>query len=137
MNKSDSYSDIINLSRPVSRRHIPMTMHDRAAQFAPFAALTGFEDATDETARLTDRRVERTFEEERTLNAQLRLIHQAIPSRPRVKLLCFVPDRYKQGGSYRTLEGEVRAVDDTGRTMIFTDGRRIPLDNIYSIDLLI
>ncbi len=131
--KMDNYDDIINLERPVNIVHKPMSRHDRAAQFAPFAALTGYDSAINETARLTDSKIELSEEELRELGEKIMLLDRMSNDKPLADFVYFVPDLRKEGGSYVTVTGNVRKIDDFERVVIFTDGRKINLDDIFSI----
>ena len=124
------YDDIIDLPRPKSK-HEPMPMSDRAAQFSPFAALTGYSDAIDETARLTDRRIELSEEESAELDYKQQ--HFAALDAPTVAVTYFVPDERKTGGAYVTHTGTLKRIDEIERTMVFNDGVRIPIVEIISI----
>lgn len=128
------YDDIIDLPRPVSPRRAQMPLSGRAAQFAPFAALSGYDGAVQETARLTDRCIELDEESLTALNHQLTLLMSAITEQPEVTLTVFEPDEKKTGGAYRSVTGKVRRIDETGREVILTDGRRIPLDRVYEME---
>ncbi len=127
------YDKIQNLPHHVSASRRQMSQRDRAAQFSPFAALTGYEDAIAETARLTDQPVERTEEDARRLNQQMQILIERIQEQPPVDITYFVPDRKKSGGSYETVSGKVRRVDCYEQMIIYTDGRRIPMQMIYRI----
>lgn len=129
-----SYEDIIGLPRHVSPRRKPMPLMGRAAQFAPFAALTGFEEEIDETARLTDRCPELTEEDFLRLNSQLYELMGRLHEHPEVTLTCFEPDKKKPGGAYRSVTGSVRRIDETEQVVILTDGRRVPFGRIHRID---
>lgn len=128
----DDYSDIINLSRPKSKR-LPMSLHDRAAQFAPFAALSGYEEAIAETARLTDSRPEPDEETAARLNEAIKSIMENISKKPKVTLLYFVPDELKEGGAVLPFSGSVRRVDLVSGKMIFTTGEEIPLGDVIDL----
>ncbi len=128
------YDDIINLPRPDSTRHARMSPLGRAAQFAPFAALTGFDDCIDETARLTDRCPELTEEDFLRINAQLCDLMGRLHEQPEITLTCFEPDEKKPGGAYRSVTGQVRRIDEVGKSVVFTDGRVIPFGKIHGID---
>ena len=130
------YDDIIDLPRHVSPRRTRMSPLGRAAQFAPFAALTGFEDEIDETARLTDRCPELTEEDFLRLNGQLCELMGCLHEQPEVALTVFEPDEKKPGGAYRSVTGAVRRIDETGQTVILTDGRVIPFGKIHGIERL-
>lgn len=135
MMKADNYEDIIFLSRPVSEKHPPMPLHDRAAQFAPFAALTGYDAAISETARLTDHRIEPDEDTARQLDEQLSRIRECLAERPAVEITHFIPDAHKQGGKYVTVSGNVRRVDTYTGELVLTDRRRIPLADILRVTL--
>ena len=129
------YDDIINLSRPQYEDLPPMPVHDRAAQFSPFAAFVGYDAVIDETIRLTDNRRELTEDEERELNASLRLLMDSITRHPKVTVTYFVPDERKSGGSYREKTGIVRGVNENANTLVFADGTVILITDLYSITL--
>ena len=130
------YEDIIDLPHHVSQRRTPMSRLDRAAQFSPFAALTGFDGAIAETGRLTDREAELTEGSLAFLDEKLRLVQAAIHTRPEVSVTFFLPDARKDGGSYETHTGRVKKVDTYERTLVFTDGQIIPLERIYGLELM-
>ena len=120
-NNNHEYDDIIDLPHPTSRKHPRMSLHDRAAQFAPFAALTGHEAAIKETARLTDRKAELSDEMSAELNDQI------------IAVTSFVPDEKKSGGEYVTCSGIVKKIDGFQREIIMQDGMAIPMDQISRI----
>lgn len=124
------YDDIIDLPRPKSK-HEPMPMSDRAAQFSPFAALTGYGDAIDETARLTDHRIELSEEERAELDYKQQYL--ATLDAPTVTVTYFVPDERKSGGAYVTHTGVLKRVDEVERMVVFKDGLRVPLDEVMDI----
>lgn len=125
------YDDIIDLPRPKSK-HEPMPMSDRAAQFSPFAALTGYGDVIDETARLTDRRIELSEEESAELDYKQQYL--ATLDAPTVTVTYFVPDERKSGGAYVTHTGVLKRVDEIERMMLFMDGTRVELDDVMGIE---
>ena len=125
------YDDIIDLPRPKSK-HEPMPMSDRAAQFSPFAALTGYGDAIDETARLTDARIELSEEERAELDYKQQYLSTLDSTM--VTVTYFVPDSRKSGGAYVTHTGVLKRVDEVERMMVFNDGVRIPIAEIISIE---
>ena len=127
------YDDIIHLSRPVSKKHPPMPMTKRAAQFLPFAALSGFEGEIAEAARLTE--AARSLGEDAlaALDEQLTLLRQRLPDQPQITITRFVPDEKKAGGHYETLTGQVRRLDEIGRALILTDGTKVDLDAIVEL----
>ena len=127
------YDDIIDLPRPVSRKHPPMPMMKRAAQFLPFAALTGFEGEIAEAARLTENAPELGEDALVALDEQLDLLRQRLAERPEITVTRFLPDERKAGGHFETLTGQVRRVDEAGRALILTDGVRIDLDTVVEL----
>lgn len=128
------YDDIITLAHPVSSVHPQMSRADRAAQFSPFAALTGYEEAIAETGRITDARVELEEDARSLLDEKLRQIQERIEELPEVSVTCFLPDGQKDGGSYATVRNRVRKIDPYERVMIMQDKSRIPLDEIVEIE---
>ena len=131
--KNNSYDDIINLPHPVSKNHPQMPFRDRAAQFAPFAALTGHDAAIKETARLTDERLELSEEVIAQLNEKINIIRNNIGIEQNVSITYFIPDEKKAGGSYVTYSGIVKKVDEYEHTMIMTDQTVIPIERISDI----
>lgn len=127
------YDDIKGSSRPVYREYPAMTAHDRAAQFSPFAALTGYEDAVTETARFTGSRRELTDDEENDLNVKLNEIENALPESRGLRITYFKPDDRKDGGSYVTVYGTVRIIDHYSNELVMTDGMRILINDLAEI----
>ena len=130
------YDDIIDLPHHVSATRPHMPMIDRAAQFSPFAALSGYEDAVKETARLTDERPELTEDEKALLNNQLQRLADSIDRQPQVTLTYFQPDQKKAGGAYVTVTGRLKKIDDYESALILAGGARILIENILSIELM-
>ena len=130
MNK---YDDIINLPHHVSSTRKPMTMYNRAAQFAPFAALTGYDDAIKETSRLTDKKIEISDELKNELNQKIKFISDNIKLKPKVTITYFVSDNKKSGGVYKTISGNVRRIDEVEKCLLFTNKLIIYFDDIISI----
>ena len=128
------YDDIIRLPHPASARHRPMTLLNRAAQFSPFAALTGYEDLVDETARLVDRRLSLSDEQLRQLNETLRELSTRLREEPQVCIVYFAQDPFKDGGFYRTEAGVLKAIDPVQQTVTFRDGPTIPMRDIYRVE---
>ena len=131
---SGKYDDIIHLPRPVSTRHPPMARLDRAAQFSPFAALTGYEDAIEEEARLTEEKIQLSDSQQEALNSSLQALARRIGEKPRVRLGCFEPDERKAGGAYVTRQGRVRRLDPQRGVLILEDGERIRFADILRLD---
>ncbi|HHX66618.1 MAG TPA: YolD-like family protein [Gallicola sp.] len=129
----NKYDDIINLPRHVSTKRQPMPIESRAAQFAPFAALKGYDDAVKETARLTDNRVELGETTHSILNSNLQWIKYHIKDKPKASFTYFIPDERKQGGCYVTITGNVRRIDEQNQVIILTNGNKIPIDEIIKI----
>lgn len=134
-----NYEDILYLSHPQSASHPPMPHYNRAAQFAPFAALTGYEESIREEARLTEVRRGRSDKELMVLSEKLLHIQQFLRHRspsepaPLLSVTCFQPDKKKSGGAYITVTGPVKRIDDYERCIIMDDGSRIPFADIYDI----
>lgn len=131
---SKNYDDIIHLSRHVSKTRPKMSAIDRAAQFAPFAALTGYDSAVKETARQTDGRVELDESMKNDLSDRLQIITERIKEQPKISITYFQPDSKKKGGAYLTVIGIVKKIDEFERVVIMTDGRSISIDEIFSIE---
>ena len=127
------YDDIIHLPHHVyaTRPHMPMI--DRAAQFMPFRALTGYEDAVRETARLTDEKIELTEDEKAILDVRLQKLADEISSQPKVTLTYFRPDKKKAGGAYLTVTGQLKKIDDYEGALILMGGERILIEDILEI----
>lgn len=111
-----------------------MPERNRAAQFAPFAALSGYESVIRETERRTQTRPELAEDEIAELNARLQHLSDCLAAAPQVSITYFVPDRYKTGGSFRTVQGTVRKIDPIYHRLTLTDGREVPLDAITAIE---
>ena len=128
------YDDIINLPHHVSATHPRMTAINRAAQFSPFAALTGYDVAIKETARLTDERVELDEYTKEYLNDRLQIIADQLKENPEIAITHFQPDAKKNGGAYVTANGTAKKIDIYERVVIMTDGMAIPIYEIISIE---
>lgn len=135
------YSDIINKSRPVSYRHKKMSNYERAAQFSPFAALTGYDDAIVETARLTDSRIEPDEATINILNEKFAILREMLKNKTydvsdtscKVTVTYFVQDVLKEGGHYERYSGYVRTIDDYDRILIMHGGKNIKIADIIDI----
>ena len=134
MKGKTNYEDIINLPHHVSSKRPQMSMLDRAAQFSPFAALTGYDDAIHETGRLTDEKIELDEEALTALDMKYQILMDAFDDAPEVTITFFQPDKRKAGGKYLTATGAVKKVDDFERRITMQDGARIPMDDVLSID---
>ena len=131
---NNPYEDIMHLSRPVSSLHLPMSMHDRAAQFSPFAARTGDDAAIEETARLTDRQAELAESSTEALDKKIRAIQDTIDTMPETTVTFFEPDLRKAGGAYRTITERVKKIDEYEKVIILQDETRIAFARILSIE---
>ena len=128
------YNEIMGLPHHVSKTRPQMPMSDRAAQFAPFAALTGYDAAIKETGRLTVERIELDVEALSALNMKYQLLMEALDEAPEVTITYFQPDERKAGGKYVSAVGAVKKIDDFERRITMRDGTRIPMDDVLSID---
>ena len=130
---SGKYDDIIARPHPEPRTHPRMSLHDRAAQFSPFAALTGHSAAIAETGRLTDSRITLDESEMARVDAALQRLRELLPQAPAVSITYFVPDERKTGGSYQTITGVVRRIDTVNSVLLLTDQRAIPIPDILAV----
>lgn len=130
---SGRYDDILDLTHHVSKKRKQMSMHDRAAQFSPFAALTGYDAAIRETGRLTDRQIEHAADGAAMLDEKLRLLAARLAQQPEITVTYFVPDERKNGGAYVDARGRLRRIDRLGGALVLEDGTRIPFGRIYDI----
>ena len=131
----DRYAQILHHPRPVPQQRLPMPVRDRAAQFAPFAALTGYDDAIDETGRVVEQPIEPAQDALEELDAAIRKIRQTIDRQPEAAVTWFRRDSRKQGGSYICTRGRVKQVDVPGGLLLFTGGDAVPLQEITAISL--
>lgn len=131
---TSKYKDIIDLPHHQSLRRPRMAMIDRAAQFSPFAALTGHNDAIIETARLTDRKIELDEGTKSIINEKIQMISDFLFEKPTVTFTHFEPDIKKEGGTYLNTTGTVKRIDEFKREIILTDGRIILIEHIYDIE---
>ncbi len=127
------YDDMLYLPHHQSERHAHMPVAARAVQFAPFAALTGYEAAVEETARQTQTRSELSDDEIARLDLQMRLLQEKLSEHPTVTLTFFQSDEKKSGGAYLQYSGKVKKLDLYSRRLFFSNGDEIPLDDIYEI----
>ena len=131
---NDQYGDIIHLPHHVSKSRPQMSMEDRAAQFSPFAALTGYDAAILETGRLTEDKLELGEETQAILDRKQRYLAEIIDTKPEITVTYFVPDEKKSGGAYSTVTGFLKRIDEYERVLMLTDGRKIQLDAIFDIE---
>lgn len=130
----EKYKDIINLPHKQSSKRPHMSLLDRAAQFAPFAALVGYDDAIKETGRLTDERIEMSEENLAVLNTRYQILVDHLGEEPEVTITCFVPDIYKTGGSYIEKTGVAKKLDTYERMITMVDGTRILMDDVLTLE---
>ena len=130
----NKYSDIINLPHYQSKKRQPMSIHDRAAQFSPFAALTGHDEAIKETARLTDKKIELDETTKIQLNEKFNYIMEHIYNQPEITVTYFIPDSLKSGGMYVDFTGNVKKYDYLNRILHFTDATELKVDDILEIE---
>lgn len=128
------YDDIINLPNPTPTCRPRMSTLDRAAQFAPFAALTGYEAVVAEAARLTDARLELSEDMKTILNEKMQMIVDNLDNEPFVTITYFVPDKRKAGGAYVDVSGIVKEIDEYERCIVMTEGAKIPIEQIRAIE---
>ncbi len=147
MNNYEKYADIIELPHHRSAKRPHMSLENRAAQFSPFAALTGYEDAVKETARLTDARIELEEYDKAILDRQLHQIREQLQQNAgkwagaldntveqQLVITYFVPDIYKSGGAYETIVGVVRKLKEYEQLLVMSDGTEIPIQEILKIE---
>lgn len=128
------YDDIIGLPHHQSATRPHMPVIDRAAQFSPFAALTGYKAVITETARLTGRRIELDEDAKEAIEQKLRIVMEHIRERPEITVTWFRPDEKKDGGAYITVLGAVRRIDEYERTILMMDGTAIPIDDVAALE---
>lgn len=129
-----NYEDIADLPHHVSTVHPPMDIRNRAAQFSPFAALTGYEDAIAEEARLTDGQIELSDEMFSVINENLAFLYEHAADYPEIRIHYFKPDERKAGGSYLTVRGVLKKIDPYGQRIVLQDGSAIPFRDIMEIE---
>ena len=128
------YLDIIDMPHHVSPTRPQMSMMERAAQFSPFAALTGYDNAITETGLLTDERIGLDEDAKATLDMKHACLMEIINEQPKIYVTYFLPDTKKHGGEYVTVTGNLKRFDEYERLLIFTDGHKIPMDDIMDIE---
>lgn len=134
MRFDDKYDDILELPHHVSKTRPQMPMSDRAAQFAPFAALTGYEAAIRETGRRTEAKIDLGEDALAALNQRYLHLVEVLPQRPHISITYFCPDERKSGGAYITMTGIVAKADAAKRRLTLEDGTEIPLDDILTLE---
>ena len=131
-----NYDDIINLPHHVSSTREPMTLYNRASQFAPFSALTGYDEEIKETARLTDRKIELDEDTKNILNQKIIFLFNQINLKPKVNITYFVPDNKKNGGIYKSVFGNVKKIDNVNKIIYFYNLEKINIDDILSLEII-
>lgn len=130
----NNYDDIINLPHHVSSTRPQMSMIDRAAQFSPFAALTGYDAAIKETGRLTDEKIELDEEALSNLNMKFQALFERLDEQPDIAITYFKPDETKSGGAYRTTTDKIKKVDEYERIITTANGTKIPMDDVINLE---
>ncbi|MBQ7563601.1 MAG: hypothetical protein IJT16_06380 [Lachnospiraceae bacterium] len=133
MSKND-YSDIIDHPHYQSKTRPHMSLYDRAAQFAPFSALVGYDAAVDEAGRLTDRQIILDEDAITRLDESLRALSETAPEHPEIKVTCFIKDDKKEGGSYVEMTGRIKRINNYDNVIEFMDGKEIPFSDILEIE---
>ena len=129
----ENYNDIINLKRPVSK-HPKMSLYQRSAQFAPFAALTGYEGQVKETARLTDKKIELDEEVKVMLDMKIQVIQEMLSNNPELEITYFISDSKKKGGRYDTIIDSIKKIDNYKQQFIMKNGLIIDIKEIVNIN---
>ena len=129
-NNSGKYDDIINLPHYTSEKRAKMSIYDRAAQFSPFAALTGYDAAVLEAARLTERRIELSDDSRSELDRMMSILERIIDTEPFVTVTYFLPDSRKSGGEYRTVHSRLVRIDSTAGIITLSSGDTIPIASV-------
>lgn len=133
---NSKYSKIKNITRPQYPDLPPMSIEDRAAQFSPFAAVVGYDDAVEETARFTDSMIELSEDEVVLLNGALAKLRGTIAKKPQINITYFVPDAKKDGGEYISKAGTVKRIDEYENALIFTDGDKVAVSSIIKVEFV-
>ena len=134
MNEKFPYEDIVNLPRPISKKHPQPTLSDRAARFAPFAAITDYEAMVLEEARETEERIVPDENALSLLNEKLNILQEFPDKIHEIKVTYFVPDKKKSGGAYVEVTGIVKEIDEYERCIVMTDKKKIPIEHIRAIE---
>ena len=135
MNNNEKYNDIINLPHHVSKKYPQMPIEERAAQFAPFAALVGYEDEIEETARITTKKIELNEEEKNVLDMKLNVLKEQMKVQiyPEIKIIYFIADVRKEGGKYINISGTIKKIDEFKQVIILDDKTEISIKDIINI----
>lgn len=135
--QTDTYEDMLEMKYPYVSKHPRMSLYNRAAQFSPFAALTGYEEAIEETGRLTDTKIILSEESKAELNHMLTYIQEHLSEYPEIQVTYFIADKRKQGGSYETYTGRARRIDEVESLLIMKDRKKIRITDIIDIMLIV
>ena len=133
--KIDNYEDIINLPHHISKKYPRMSLEARSAQFAPYAALTGYDEVLAETARITNARIEIDENLKTIIDSKLQIIREKIKNKPQISVVYFVPDLKKNGGKYVTVNGNVKKIDEYRNVLVLDDNTEIEIEEIIDIML--
>ena len=128
-----NYDDIINLEHHISKKHPQMSLYARSAQFAPFAALTGYEDAVRETSRETSKQIDIDDEIKAILDGKIQMLSELIKKKPEVSITYFIHDLKKDGGAYITVDGIIKKIDAYNQNIVLIDKTEIPINDIIDI----
>ena len=128
------YEDIVNLPHHISKKHPQPSMMDRAARFAPFAAITGYEEMVLEEARVTEEQIHLDEDAVALICEKINMIQEFIDEEPEIKITYFEPDKKKSGGAYITITGTPKRIDEYEQLLIMTDGKKIKFDSIYRLE---
>ena len=130
------YADIVDLPPHISKKHPQASVNDRAARFSPFAAITGYEEMVLEEARVTEQKAVLTEDGKSLINEKLRLVAACVSENPEVAVTYFVPDKKKPGGAYVLHCGRVVSVDSNGGCLMFSEGEKVPFEDILELNVL-
>jgi hypothetical protein len=134
--KIDNYEDIINLPHHISKKYPRMSLDARSAQFAPYAALTGYDEVLAETARITNARIEIDENLKTIIDSKLQIIKENIKNKPQISVVYFVPDLKKNGGKYVTVNGNVKKIDEYRNVLVLDDNTEIEVKEIIQLEEL-
>ena len=127
------YDDIINLDHPISKNHRPMSIYDRSAQFAPFAALTGYDESIEEASRIVDNKITLGIDKTDEINEKLTFLASQLINKPQISITYFKKDKLKEGGKYISITGVITKIDTTNRRILINKTEKIDLDDIIDI----
>ena len=134
MNEKFPYEDIVNLPRPVSKKHPEPPLSERAARFAPFAAITGYEEMVLEEARVTEEKIELDECALTMIDKRLNILQNHLSQSPEITVTYFVPDKKKSGGAYRTITGVAKRIDPYKKLLIINGDEKIQIEDIYKLE---